>query len=105
MSKPESNIENDCILEIYSDLRLRYSLMAKGSEYEEKICQMMDAVLNNCLSWPADKAGRWVGYVQCLLIDVMRVTSTIDERNYTRPLFHKLYGIQGIEIPETISIE
>ena len=81
----ESNLE----FFLYCNLERRYSEMAKGTASEKRVCDMMDAVVDNCKTWPKDKTGRWVGYVQCLLIEVEKVTTVKAERDYTRPLFHE----------------
>jgi hypothetical protein len=78
--------------------------MAKGTDSEERVCGMMSAIVDNCKSWPKDKTGRWLGYVQCILIEVEKVTTIDAERDYTRPLFHTLYESQGYDIPPTIKI-
>ena len=89
---------------IYSTLEERYLAMASGTPSEERIAAMLRAVVENCLAWPDDKTGRWVGYVQCLLIEVEKVTTIKEERDFTRPLFHGLYSSQGFEIPVSIEV-
>jgi len=98
--KVEDILERD----LYLDLQDRYEWMACGTKSEYRVIMMMKEVVKNHDSWPKDKTGRWVGYVQCLLIEVEEVTTTEEERNYTRPLFHKLYETMGYDIPETIEI-
>ena len=78
--------------------------MAKGCASENRINSMMEQVMLNCLTWPSDKTGRWVGYVQCLLIEVEKVTTINKERDFTRPLFHELYTTEGFAIPNSIEI-
>ncbi len=89
---------------LYIKLQERYLEMVKGLPSENKVTTMMDKVVQNCMTWPNDKTGRWVGYVQCLLIEVEKVTTVDAERDYTRPLFHKMYDEQGIGIPKSIKI-
>ncbi len=63
------------------------------------------AGIENCVSWPGDKTGRWVGYSQCLLIEVEVVTTIDRERDFTRPLFHDLYRSQGVLPPDSLQID
>lgn len=89
---------------LYLKLHTRYTEMSRGLESEDRIKDMMNCVVNNCMTWPPDKTGRWVGYVQCLLIEIEAVTTVKKERDFTRPMFHELYGIKGYEIPDTIEL-
>jgi len=89
---------------LYVKLQERYLKLVKGLPSEDKVAKMMDKVVQNCTTWPSDKTGRWVGYVQCLLIEVEKVTTVEVERDFTRPLFHKMYDEQGINIPKSIKI-
>ena len=98
------NIRGTTIHDVYELLAERYIDMAKGTGSDAKIAAMMEAVVVNCVVWPADKTGRWLGYVQCLLIEVEKVTTVEVERNFTRPLFHHMYDVCGIKIPESIDI-
>lgn len=94
------NLERD----LYLDLQDRYEWLACGTPSEYRVIKMMKEVVKNHNTWPKDKTGRWVGYVQCLLIEVESVTTTREERDYTRPLFHELYKAQGYDRPKTIDI-
>jgi len=91
--------------ELYLDLQLRYEFMACGTKSELRVINMMKEVVKNIDTWPKDKTGRWVGYVQCLLIEVEKVKTVKEEREYPRPLFHELYKLQGYEIPATVEIK
>lgn len=66
----------------------------------ENLAWMVEEIFRNMEDWPADKTGRWTGFVQgCLamrrLIDVDR------ERDITRPLFHSVYRSDGQATPES----
>ena len=51
---------------------------------------------------PLDKLSRWLGYAQAHAeINGMPVQAM---RDYTRRLFHEAYELDGIDIPETISV-
>lgn len=89
---------------VYLELLYRYEFMAGLTPSAVRVIKMMQEVVKNHKTWPKDKTGRWVGYAQCLLIEVEGVTTTAEERDFTRPLFHKLYKAQGYDIPETIDI-
>ena len=89
---------------LYSTLQERYALMVRGSVVEDRVNSMMNHVVLNCLTWPNDKIGRWVGYAQCLLIEVANVTTIKAERDFTRPLFHKLYEEEHITIPDSVEV-
>lgn len=78
--------------------------LVTGLPSEDKVNKMMEKVVENCETWPADKTGRWVGYVQCLLIEVEQCTTVDNEREFTRPMFHRMYTEQGIDIPESVQI-
>jgi len=102
---PSNNPEvDDLTMKLYIELQKRYNDMAHGTRSEIKVNKMMSNIVSNCCLWPADKTGRWVGYVQCLLIEVENVTSVKSERNFTRPYFHKLYDLIGRDIPPSIDI-
>lgn len=45
----------------------------------------------NMQSYPFDKMCRWMGFVQGVLA-VQGIIDVDEERDYTRPLFHRLYG-------------
>jgi len=89
---------------LYLKLQKRYLEMVEGLPSEDRVTKMMEQVVKNCMTWPADKTGRWVGYVQCLLIEVEKVTTIDTERDFTRPLFHKLYAEMKIDIPVTVVV-
>ena len=89
---------------LYTTLQERYALMASGSTVEDRVNTMMHHIALNCLTWPSDKTGRWLGYVQCLLIEVANVTTIKTERNFTRPLFHELYTAEKTTIPDSVEV-
>jgi len=52
--------------------------------------------------WPGDKTGRWCGFIQ----GVMAMKNLIyvdEERELSRPVFHKYYKDTKTNIPETLS--
>jgi len=49
---------------LYRNLHERYIQMVIDTPSAERVISMMDKVVENHDSWPPDKTGRWVGYVQ-----------------------------------------
>ena len=88
----------------YSEMYNRYIAMASGTDSAERIFKMLDAIMENLFVWPKDKTGRWVGYVQAILIEVEHKTTTKEERDWSRPYFHMIYKAQGYPVPKTIEI-
>ena len=89
---------------LYTTLQERYALMTIGSIVEDRVNAMMYHIALNCLAWPSDKTGRWLGYVQCLVIEIANVTTIQAERDFTRPLFHELYTAEKINIPDSVEV-
>lgn len=65
-----------------------------------EMCQVGAA---NAGAWPADKTGRWLGYVQgCLAArDMLDVDA---ERDLTRGDFRTAYALMGVAVPETVQL-
>lgn len=63
---------------------------------------MCEALLENP-DWPIDKVSRWIGFIQRGLIDA-KMTSVDFERDFSRGLFHAAYKAEGIEIPESFTV-
>lgn len=92
----------DSIIEVLHD---RYYPLAEkcSKEVSEKLQKMLDILKKQSLKWPVDKFNRWLGFVQGVLwsnglIDIK------EERDFTRPLFHKYYSDRGIVIPKTVEV-
>lgn len=98
------SIATDLERSLYINLLYRYEEMAEGTPSSQRVVKMMSEIVKNHRKWPKDKSGRWLGYVQAILIEVEGVTTVDAERDYTRPFFHELYKAQGYEVPETIDI-
>jgi hypothetical protein len=57
----------------------------------DDLIKLCTEVVDNAESYPFDKLCRWLGFVQGLLASKSMIN--VDrERDYTRPLFHELYG-------------
>lgn len=56
------------------------------------MCWQMSENLRTKPNYPLDKASRWLGYVQGVLIFQGYLT-TERERNFSRPLFQQAYGL------------
>ena len=57
----------------------------------EHLTALCDHALEKGQLYPYDKMCRWLGFVQGVLA-VRGITDVDVERDYTRPLFHALYG-------------
>jgi hypothetical protein len=69
----------------------------------KRVHGMIDLMNARAIEWPADKTGRWLGFIQGILF--MEGVLDIDtERDATRPIFHEAYEIMGLEKPETFSV-
>jgi len=60
------------------------------------LIEMCEVLL--CKSYPLDKMNRWLGYIQAGLV-VHNLITVNDERDFTRPIFHKAYKSENIDIP------
>ena len=56
------------------------------------------------IDWPVDKVSRWIGYIQRGVID-KGFTTVQKERDFSRPLFHKVYKEIGLTIPKTVTVK
>lgn len=77
------------------------SLKKKNKETKHLIwmCKTAD---KNIKTWSIDKTSRWLGFIQCSAINNKKLNMTIEsERDFSRPLFHEAYNIDGIMIPKT----
>jgi hypothetical protein len=62
---------------------------------------MCDTAADRCRDWPLDKLSRWLGFVQGVLAS--RGTLSVEaERDFSRPLFHAAYAVDGEAAPETL---
>jgi hypothetical protein len=62
-------------------------------------------MVDRCLSdetMPLDKVSRWVGFIQGVLA-TKGLLSVAEERDRTRPIFHKAYREMGITPPASTS--
>ncbi len=85
------------IIEIMAE---RYFPYAVG---DQRLEDMLAIMVAHSEDWPVDKLNRWLGFVQgCLFMEGK--IDIFEEREFTRPLFHKYYEENGIEIPESIEV-
>jgi hypothetical protein len=69
----------------------------------ENLRWMLHRCLDELLTFPVDKLGRWVGFVQ----GVLALSSNLDvdaERDRTRGRFHAAYEATGQVIPKTMQL-
>lgn len=71
------------------------------TEVEYEIEMMRKIVVSD---WPVDKMSRWLGFAQAGII-AKGFTTIDDERDLTRPFFHKAYQEAGLKVPESESIK
>lgn len=62
---------------------------------------MLDTVRLEVHKWPLDKSGRWIGYVQGVLVE-QRKLKVDEERNRTRLSYQVAYAADGLKVPETL---
>ncbi len=48
---------------------------------------------------PIDKISRWLGFIQGCLA-ARQIIDVDEERDFTRPLFHRAYREEGIDVPD-----
>lgn len=87
------------MLSIVEQLENRYCSL--DSKYNEMIHRMFLKLKEHCDDWPADKTGRWIGFIQGVLF-AEGLLDINTERDFTRPLFHAYYRENGIEIPPSV---
>lgn len=70
---------------------------------DEGTLELCKTAIQKIETLPIDKLSRWLGYVQGVAIE--RGLSTVkNERDFSRPLFHKAYTFEGTEIPKSVDI-
>lgn len=57
----------------------------------QSIINLCTEAIQHGHTYPADKMHRWLGFVQGVLA-ARGAISVDEERSYTRPIFHELYG-------------
>lgn len=75
-----------------------------GGTDDNHLRWMCQTALAHLTDWPVDKASRWLGYVQGVLIVTRRLT-TAEEREVSRPLFHAAYETMGLTAPRSVGPE
>lgn len=66
----------------------------------EHLKWMLTQIEENAEEWPVDKTGRWLGYVQGILVSVDALDVTA-ERDRTRLIFRPAYERDGLRAPAT----
>jgi len=78
----------------------RYLVMTDSTSITHKRCK---TALAHIKSWPIDKLSRWLGFIQSEVIQ-LGLTTVDNERDYSRPLFHKAYKHGGYRIPRRTTV-
>lgn len=63
----------------------------------------MIATLKENYNWPDLKIGKWLGYIEGILI-ANKITTVDEERDYSRPYYHQYYKEMNINIPTTTDV-
>lgn len=63
----------------------------------------MTKTLKDNHDWHDLKIGKWLGYIEGVLI-TKGITTVNEERDFTRPIFHAYYKSIGLEVPETVDV-
>lgn len=90
----------------------RYMGIIVGADTEDPFKHMIRFSRTNLLwmcerieecadSWPVDKTGRWLGFVQATL-GLQELADMDEEREVSRPLYHEFYEKQGLVVPDTL---
>lgn len=74
----------------------------ENNEDKIRISKMLETLIQNH-DWPDLKIGKWLGYIEGILI-ANNVTSVNEERDFTREFYHAHYMNNGIEIPKTTDV-
>ena len=61
---------------------------------------MINTLLNN-VDWSDLKIGKWLGYIEGVLIE-KGITSVNAERDFSRPIYHAYYKSIGVDIPTDV---
>ena len=63
--------------------------------------KMIDVALSEDMY--EDKQSRWLGFIQGVMV-MYNIIDVEEERDFSRPLFHKAYKELGLEKPKSISV-
>ena len=69
----------------------------------ENLIWMCQTIMANIDSYPVDKQGRWIGFVQGVLA-CKGILSVANERDRTRPFFHEAYAKTDQVVPPTLNM-
>lgn len=81
----------DYYLDIIRDMKSDDLNIADDCNRDSLIRLVVEAK-ENTSKYPAHKLHRWLGFVQGILISTGEITVS-SEREYTRPIFHSVYGV------------
>lgn len=78
---------------------------AEGFSGDDTRYEHLHWMINHCLGhlmeWPTDKISRWIGFIQGVAT-ARGIMDSTEERNRTRPIFHKAYEAMGLKKPLTV---
>lgn len=80
----------------------KLTLKLPDSSEKVRLLNMLETLLINP-NWQDLKIGKWLGYIEGVLI--LREVTTVDiERDFTRKIYHAYYERIGVEIPQTTDV-
>ena len=88
----------------------RYISILKENDFgtdthsSEHLIKMCLYIKENANKWPIDKSNRWLGYVQGVMT-VYDLLNVDEERNFSRPLFHKYYEENGFKNVPSVDVK
>jgi hypothetical protein len=91
------SFDNIHIREATHDLLNRYLYDFKLTD---NLKLLAEEGIKNIMKYPLDKLSRWLGFIQGYIIFSGQSTVEI-ERDFSRPIFHKAYEADGINIPKS----
>jgi len=90
------------IKEVSMKLVNRYIKMI--GQKDQHLRNMCLTLVNKMEEWPIDKSSRWLGFIQCGVIN-LKLTTVKNERDFSRPLFHKAYTNENTVIPQVMDVQ
>jgi len=75
--------------------------LSNGPE-KSRLLNMINTLESNS-HWPDLKVGKWLGFIEGVLIS-KGITTVDAERDFTRPIYHAYYKRVGIGIPPTVDV-
>ena len=88
----------------YIDILEKNIDVGYGKYSSKHLIEMLKTLNENKKEWSIDKTNRWLGFIQGVMT-VYQLIDVDEEREFTRPLFHKYYKENNLAIPQTLNLE